>query len=639
MPKRPRQHQLEDESRIEFERLLPSHWIFRKKDSDYGIDAEVEVFDETEQSTGQLFFVQLKATGKTELSSALAVRLSRDKYEYFHSFSVPVLMVLYHEPTEAIFIKWFHTYDPYHTKKDAARFTFRFAEDDRWGEQTLDQLQYDLLAFKQIRSPELQFPITLALVIKEPELFGVAAGILASAIREAASSGPRLIEIQRQASGPTLGQIEISTDTIVCRLAGMPFITLHLHADHFEDAAVNKFPRDVLLGVGFALDAAGHSNLAAQLISSHVADSSISEAPEIILRVAGCFARAGKVAEALLFSERLFDKDAHVEIQFLILQALEKIDKLTENEREHLLAFLKKYLRHAERVGDKQMMASAQYTLGNYLRIDQPRMATRLYRQAAENDLGYCKRAYFWRELGGIMFENRRWRMAAKLYGLAIDHGAPKEVIALQADALMFSGCYGHAKKAFETYIDAVPEPASEWLLKTLMLGGLQNVVGAEQQSRDPRGAAQSCAEFLVDHDVGKLEDALRQDALCSTAWFNLGVYLGERNEDQVIAFLAAALICPGDSEAWVNCLILAVQEEYQPVWPHIAKTAYWFVGEQLLPKTLIAAQKTSTDFPANDLVNVLNEFISQNPNEPQPFEARVLGKGGEFEILQLHRK
>ena len=46
MPERPRQHQLETESRTEFSaRLSEVNWVFEDFDNDYGLDGEVEVFD------------------------------------------------------------------------------------------------------------------------------------------------------------------------------------------------------------------------------------------------------------------------------------------------------------------------------------------------------------------------------------------------------------------------------------------------------------------------------------------------------------------------------------------------------------------------------------------------------------------
>jgi len=92
MPNRPRSHQVSDESRRAFERSLPSHWVFRPQYPDYGIDGEVEVFDEAGKSTGLRFYVQLKATDGTD-EEARSVRITRENGRYYHALDLPVLMV------------------------------------------------------------------------------------------------------------------------------------------------------------------------------------------------------------------------------------------------------------------------------------------------------------------------------------------------------------------------------------------------------------------------------------------------------------------------------------------------------------------------------------------------------------------
>jgi len=82
MPKRPRQHQLEDESRTAFRKAIPQEWVFRDSTPDYGIDGSVEVFDSSGNGTGRYFFVQLKGTDESKLDRALAVRFSLDTFEY-----------------------------------------------------------------------------------------------------------------------------------------------------------------------------------------------------------------------------------------------------------------------------------------------------------------------------------------------------------------------------------------------------------------------------------------------------------------------------------------------------------------------------------------------------------------------------
>jgi hypothetical protein len=123
MPKRPRSHQIEQNSRIAFEAVLPDHFIYRRKEDDYGLDGEVEVFDAvTDEATGALFYVQLKATDKTRLKTALSARIEPTTANYYRSLPLPTLMVRYLTVSNRLFVRWFHQFDPYYggeTKRES----------------------------------------------------------------------------------------------------------------------------------------------------------------------------------------------------------------------------------------------------------------------------------------------------------------------------------------------------------------------------------------------------------------------------------------------------------------------------------------------------------------------------------------
>lgn len=68
MPKRPRNHVLEALSRDALSSRLtgPLGWVVRDIAIDYGIDAEVEIFDADGNTTGLTFKVQLKGMEKPD---------------------------------------------------------------------------------------------------------------------------------------------------------------------------------------------------------------------------------------------------------------------------------------------------------------------------------------------------------------------------------------------------------------------------------------------------------------------------------------------------------------------------------------------------------------------------------------------
>ena len=103
MAKRPRSHQLEDESITAFRAARPSGWPVRKKDDDYGIDLEVEIFDEEETSTGLLFFVQLKAT---DAATERKISLDREYLQDICQYDSPTIIVRYFARDGRLYWAW-----------------------------------------------------------------------------------------------------------------------------------------------------------------------------------------------------------------------------------------------------------------------------------------------------------------------------------------------------------------------------------------------------------------------------------------------------------------------------------------------------------------------------------------------------
>ncbi|MFT7233976.1 MAG: hypothetical protein ACI8TA_003205 [Cyclobacteriaceae bacterium] len=93
MPKRVDQHEIEDISRARFQLALPRKWVFRDKAKDYGIDGEVELFDNDKKPKGLVFWVQLKATESKKESTILNVDFNIETLRYYKTLDIPVLLV------------------------------------------------------------------------------------------------------------------------------------------------------------------------------------------------------------------------------------------------------------------------------------------------------------------------------------------------------------------------------------------------------------------------------------------------------------------------------------------------------------------------------------------------------------------
>ena len=120
MPTRSQSHQLEDRSRNAFRAALPKPWVFRDKQVDYGIDGELEIFDEQGRSTGLQALVQLKATAKA--TEPRPIKYKIEWIKYYRSLDIPVLLVLWVENTNELFWQWVTQVDLFYKKTVPNRF-------------------------------------------------------------------------------------------------------------------------------------------------------------------------------------------------------------------------------------------------------------------------------------------------------------------------------------------------------------------------------------------------------------------------------------------------------------------------------------------------------------------------------------
>ena len=485
MPKRPRQHQLEDQSRIAFQDMLPRKWVFRDVKPDYGIDATVELFDDSDNSTGRMFNVQLKATDRTDLNKALKISLRKDTIRYYQSLDVPVLIVRYHAPNNSLYVKWFHSFDPYYARRGAKTVTFQLSPKDQWDTDTSDRLRSDLEAIKRLKSRELNLPMQFALVFKDANVQGIPSGQIASKIREIGESTSNVLKfVTGGVNSSDRLRILIDDAQTVIDLAGIKSVTLHTQ-NYPPSSILTNFPNDILVSVGIALDTAGYTSEAAKLIANYAPNSALIEHTEMSIMMATCMAHASRIPEALQLAESLFEKSGKMEAAlFFSLGILRQTESFGEANIELLRQFMFRRIQRAQEANDKLNAATWHYNLGNHFRSSRLfRKALHHYRIAAKCDPTYHDREYFWRELGGVLFELGHYETAAKSYARALDKNDKGDCRPLYADALMFAGKYLQAEKEFRRYLKKAKKSAwqVEWRLKAEILRFIRKFLGANE--------------------------------------------------------------------------------------------------------------------------------------------------------------
>src|SRR5690606_14262783 len=156
MAKRTRNHILEDESRLFFKKSLPDIWVCRDKTDDYGIDCEVEIFDKNGNTTGLVFWVQLKGTDEEDEKLIKKVNFNKDKIKQFIGYDIPVLILRYSSLKKNQYYKWAKNIAV--NKKDTKSFDVKFYESELWSERTNDNIKSYLENQKFIKRGLVKFP-------------------------------------------------------------------------------------------------------------------------------------------------------------------------------------------------------------------------------------------------------------------------------------------------------------------------------------------------------------------------------------------------------------------------------------------------------------------------------------------------
>jgi len=397
-----------------------------------------------------------------------------------------------------------------------------------------------------------------------------------------------------------------------------------------------------LIGIAITLDSLGHSTVAAKIIAALAPESSLAKEPKSGFRLALCMARAQRVTEALELSEKLFAENAGIAAEAFTLPALIHNESLSPGEHLYYRTVLQRRIDAAMQRDDKRAIATAHYNLGNYLRGRDERLALRHYRQAAEYDPNYLSRGYYLRELAGILFQNGRYRFAARFYKQALDLGEGQECKALYADALHYSGKYREAQEAFESYIAANQDADSEWKLKAVVIEVIRQTTGLNEQTRDSASANNLVPKTQSpdDKDLPILLQAISRDALCAPAWFSIGLIKAKHQdvEDAVGSFLVAAIVS-GNRWMYVTVLPLLMEvPKYALLLADLVAVAYRLFGEgfrELVIQVVEEGNKRGAEL--SGLLEEVSKAIDRIPARRRPREIRFLGKNDVLDRINLN--
>ncbi|MCD6326537.1 DUF4365 domain-containing protein [bacterium] len=247
-----------------FWNMLPKAWVFREVAKDYGIDVEVEVFDENGNATGLVFLAQIKGTSKSSASGRRA-RLKIDRIRHYNSLELPVLVVRSSENEGEVYVRWSRSIDLFYAKDGAKTYGVTFGEEHRWDGSKPQAIIRELRDMRRIRNPGFSLPLSFSISASCRSICGIATTRISSEIRRIAGYSPGLFILKSEEDHP-LGHVSIGGREVASTLGQILGCVVHSIDKLSPDEIRQELPQYILLGFGIALYRYGHHGAASAII-------------------------------------------------------------------------------------------------------------------------------------------------------------------------------------------------------------------------------------------------------------------------------------------------------------------------------------------------------------------------------------
>lgn len=647
MPKRSKSHQLEDISITEFNSVLPQEWVFRKKEKDYGIDGEVEIFDDKENATGLLFLVQLKATESKKESTIHNYSFKIDSILYFRSLQIPILLARYSHSDKKFFYKWAHEVDLFYAKSNAKTIRVNFPKEREWKNDTPKNITKYLSKIRRYKSGAFSFPFTVYIDIAEKPNKEISNVILKERLRSALKSYNDIVTIVNNPIESDV-QLYLSNKMFVISFSDVTGCKFHNVHERPSKSFIQDLAEDTLLGIAVSLWQLGFIDICGRLIFDYSLGDRLFKRKEI------CTHLIPELLDSSFFDQMLAaiirheerERDERIEI---IAQSywLKKGKNLSEKRINKIEEYLLKKISTAKVNEDNLETGIYCYNLGNFYRSNnKDRKAIEYYLLARKYAPIYLNQVYFWGELAGILFDIGKYKYSARFYSKAIEMGAPKRVQALYADALLFSGDFMNAKNKFQTYLENNKDAPAEWHLKFICIDMLLKKHDKMPDKRNVQDALKLSDVTNINDDdllVEKLQKSLNEDLLCSSAWFNLGIYHNQQqdNLNAFFCFTMCGLIDRWDVKTWVNAVLCSFDKSI-PIHmvPLVIEAAFDLNGDNFIRKLLEEMNQNLAFDEKEQLLKMLDEIFDEirdkkNKNTSNSLPTiRLLNEEGKFENI-----
>jgi hypothetical protein len=414
MPTRIDQHEIEDISRARFKLALPRRWVFRNKDNDYGIDGEVELFDDSKKAQGLVFWAQLKATESQEESTIMNVDLKIDRLRYYQSLNIPVLLVRYSDFDQSIFIKWISNVDLFFAKENAKTFRIKLAENDRWNDSSAKEIERRLTDIRKLESGLFRFPIPLSLDIREEQINGFTKGILVSQIRKHLQNYSDFVSYSKTESESVI-VVRLDHEELkinLCDVWGCFFHSIDLRSkENFSDGIA----KDIILGIAISMIQLGQVEYCGRMIFGNNLESRLLEQKELLKYCLTPLFQSSYFEKILDLVSLILDNTESIELDLITrVNLLFGSESKNDSKNKAIEKFLLNRLQRSIQTQDDTQIGISHYNLGNHYRGKSANLkAINHYLSAKRFTSIYLKQPYFFSELAGVLFLSERYEIAS----------------------------------------------------------------------------------------------------------------------------------------------------------------------------------------------------------------------------------
>lgn len=577
--KRHRNHVLENMSVTALRAHLPETWVMHPFHSDYGIDVQIEIFEDDGSSTGLRVYGQLKATDNSENDDVL--RLDRNHFEYWSAHSDPVLLLRFFAESGKLKWCWMHEIEwrmnPDASSVDASSHL------ERWNQEETPTAIEQLARLRRAALHQ-RLPLPTTISVRNNTAEGVTgslklADLIAKRLPAASfkvfgeSELPCNFDVLLEKTSLRLGHLGlpgyvVNRDSDCETIADQAVLLIFLIACRYDRSSV---ARVLASECSATLFRAASSQFQKLLFAGLVDSLGIDQAIPLILRET-----AGKE-----------DPEFWLNLHAVRLRASDR------GQRALWHKHLKEWVDFPPY---PEMAGSAAYNFANSLaNAGFWHESLDYYRLAGQRDPGYLTRDYYWVELGAAQFETGQASDAATSYQLAFGKNPSPDIQWRLGDALFHCGRYEMAYEHISSAVANDETLGSHPRLVMMVCRDLASTWGIKEQEIGPVGDStqeemmELNAVTSADDLILMLRPFLEICALDPQLSFNAGHLAGISNQPQLALyrFLTCALLQCGDAEAWACAIAAAWKAEEVDLLVLLTESAYFYVGEELLDAVL----------------------------------------------------